>query len=273
MLARTIGLAAALALAAPLIAQAQSYRCVDKDGKKHYGSTIPPQCVGVAVEQLSAQGTVLRRFEPPAPRASGPESEAEAQRKREREAVARDEARRNRALIATYGSEKDIEVARSRALVENQKSTADLEARIAEVKKRVDDHDRAAKPNAKPSEEIERARTDLKAQEALLAVKKREADVINARYDEDTRRFRELSGLDAGGRGRALGMEKGVTVTTPEPSSQEVRRQQYDAQRAAARDRMELQRIERERENEIRQAEYERRRAEHERRRAEQQTR
>ena len=36
-------------LAAPLAVQAQpkeqyTYRCVGKDGKKYYGSTVPPQC-------------------------------------------------------------------------------------------------------------------------------------------------------------------------------------------------------------------------------------
>ena len=37
----------------PLTAFAQSYRCVGTDGKKYYGSTIPPQCYGRPVEQIS----------------------------------------------------------------------------------------------------------------------------------------------------------------------------------------------------------------------------
>jgi len=34
----------------------------------------------------------------------------------------------------------------------------------------------------------------LQAQENLLAAKKKDASSINARYDEDKRRFRELTG-------------------------------------------------------------------------------
>ena len=42
-------LAAAFALA-PLAAEAQSYRCTGKDGKKYYGQAVPPQCLGQPVE-------------------------------------------------------------------------------------------------------------------------------------------------------------------------------------------------------------------------------
>ena len=36
---------------------------------------------------------------------------------------------------------------------------------------------------------------------------------INAKYDEDKKRFLDLTGKDASGRAKALGMEKGVTVS------------------------------------------------------------
>ncbi len=272
MLART-GLVVALALTVPIAALAQSYRCVDKDGRKHYGATIPAPCVGLTVEQLSPQGSVMRRIEPPPRGEAVAEKDADAQRKRGEDSAARDAARRNRALLETYGSDKDIEQARTRALAENQNATLDVEGRIAGLRKRVADHDRYASVNApaKPAEEIERARADLKAQEALLATKQREAGVINARYDEDARRFRELSAMDAAARGKALGMEKGVTVTTPPPSAQEQRRQENEARRAAMRDRAELQKLEREHDMERRQIESERRRAEYERRARERQ--
>ena len=55
---RQLLLAALLAL--PLAAAAQSYRCVGKDGKKYYGQSVPPQCVGQSVEQLNAGGMVVK---------------------------------------------------------------------------------------------------------------------------------------------------------------------------------------------------------------------
>src|SRR5207302_8740034 len=56
--------------AAPLAAHSQArpgeltYRCVSKDGKKYYGSTLPQQCIGQPVEQLSTSGIVVRRISP-----------------------------------------------------------------------------------------------------------------------------------------------------------------------------------------------------------------
>ena len=54
----------AIAIAAlPMAAEAQSYRCVGKDGKKYYGQSVPPQCQGLPVEQLNAQGLVVKKFD------------------------------------------------------------------------------------------------------------------------------------------------------------------------------------------------------------------
>ena len=50
-------------IAIPLAADAQSFRCIGKDGRKYYGQTIPDQCIGQSVEQLDKQGMVVRRIE------------------------------------------------------------------------------------------------------------------------------------------------------------------------------------------------------------------
>jgi Domain of unknown function (DUF4124) len=215
-------LAAALALA-PLCAQAQStYRCVGKDGKKYYGSTMPPQCTGLPVEELSPSGTVTRRIDPEAEGKQRAAKEAEAAKKREEEVLAKDESRRNQALLATYTSEKDIDDARGRALAENEKAAKEIEQRINDIKKRqagyikemefyqegaakpaTDKKGNAATPapqakngGAPPQkllEDIKNTETDLKAQDNLLAMKKKDVDTINARYDEDKKRFVALT--------------------------------------------------------------------------------
>ena len=57
-----VALAAGALIAIPLAVNAQSYRCVGKDGKKYYGQTIPNQCIGQPVEELDKQGVVVRRI-------------------------------------------------------------------------------------------------------------------------------------------------------------------------------------------------------------------
>ena len=169
--------------ALPLDALAQSYRCVGKDGKKYYGQSVPPQCAGVPIEQLNAQGLVVKHIDAQATADERAKKEAEEVDRKKREALSKDEGRRDSALLATYTSEKDIEEARTRALAGNRELIAEGEAKIVALKRR----------RAAPGENAGAIDAELKAQEGLLAVKRKEADVINARYDEDRKRFVELS--------------------------------------------------------------------------------
>lgn len=203
---------AAVALA-PLAAGAQEFRCVGKDGKKYYGSTIPPQCLGQPVEQLSKQGTVIRRIDPEGEEKQRQAKAAEAAEKRKEDAASKEENRRNRALLATYTSEKDVEDARKRALVDNEKAMKEIETRIAGMKKHQAElekelqfyqeppKDTKGKPKSgaapkvppKLTEDIKNAEIDLNAQQQLLDAKKKEVDGINAKYDEDKKRFLALT--------------------------------------------------------------------------------
>ena len=169
--------------ALPLAAEAQSYRCTGKDGKKYYGQSVPPQCAGLPIEQLNAQGMVVKKIDAQATADERAKKEAEEVERKKREAVSKEEGRRDRALLATYTSERDIEDARARALSSNRAQIAESEARIAALKKR----------RESPSEKAGNIDVDLKAQEGLLAAKKKEADTINARYEDDKKRYLELT--------------------------------------------------------------------------------
>ena len=204
MSSRTVSIALALMLA-PLLAfaQAVTYRCAGADGKKYYGSTIPPQCYGRPVEQINKYGTVVRRIDPEGEAKERAEKEANLAKKKEEDAATREETRRNRALLATYTSERDIEDARHRALADNEKAVKDVEQKIDALKKTRAKYEKElefyqdkktgeSKPPAKLTNDIKNVDIDLRAQEDLLAAKKREVSVINGKYDEDKKRFGEL---------------------------------------------------------------------------------
>src|SRR5690242_6361869 len=204
---KTKTIAAAVLVLTPLAAQAQlmSYRCTGNDGKKYYGSTIPMQCVGKPIEQLNSQGRLVRRIDPQGEAKEKAEKAAALAKAKEEEAATREATRRNQALLATYTSERDIEDARTRALSENKKAVRDVEGRIDTLKKRRAGYDKelefyqdkdkigGSRPPAKLTQDIQNADIDLKAQEDLLAVKRKEVDVINAKYDEDKKRYAELT--------------------------------------------------------------------------------
>jgi chromosome segregation ATPase len=202
---RILALCAATLALAPLPADAQStFRCQGKDGKKYYGNTVPPQCYGRLVEQLNKQGMVVKRMDPDANDKDQEAKAAEKAAKERHDAASRETQRRNRALLATYTSEKDIEEQRGRALADNQKTVREIEQRVADLKKRRASFDKElefyqdkkgapAKVPPKLQEEIRQAEFDLKVQQESLDTKKREVSTINAKYDEDKKRFVALT--------------------------------------------------------------------------------
>jgi hypothetical protein len=202
-------IAGSVLLIAPLAAQAQvTYRCTGKDGKKYYGSTIPASCFGRPVEQLNSQGLVVRRIDPEGEEKERAEKAANAEKAKEEDVSKKEQTRRNAALLATYTSERDIEETRSRTLADNEKSVREVETKIEALKKRrtayekelefyadsgAKDKKSKGKAPTKLTEDIRNAEIDLKAQEDLLTVKKKEVVAINAKYDEDKKRFIELT--------------------------------------------------------------------------------
>jgi len=203
MSSRTIFAALTLMLLPGLALAQVTYRCTGKDGHKYYGSTIPPQCYGRLVEQINAQGLVVKRFDPEGEEKERAEKAAQAAKKKEDDTLTKEETRRNRALLATYTSENDIEDARRRALADNEKQVKEVEQKIDALKKTRAKYDKELEfyqdkksgkstPPAKLSMDIKNAEIDLKAQEGLLEAKKKEVSSINAKYDEDKKRFVEL---------------------------------------------------------------------------------
>lgn len=202
--AHAAALAAACALA-PLAAEAQkieslTYRCVGKDKKTYYGQTPPPQCMGMPVEMLNKQGVVVQRIDPQADAEKKAAKDAEDAKKRQEDAALKERLRREKALLASYTSEADIEASRKRALLDNEKAVRDIDARIANIKKNqvelakeMEFYKGKNKPPAKLAQDVKNAETDLKAQEDLRELKKKDADAINAKYDEDKRRYIELT--------------------------------------------------------------------------------
>jgi hypothetical protein len=187
-------------IAAPLAAEAQSYRCVGKDGKRYYGSIVPAECQGRPVELLNGQGMVVKRIDPEATEKERQAKEAAAAKKRDEENAAREAERRNRALLATYTSVQDIDAARTRALADNEKAVRQIEERISATRKRQSAYEKELEfykgknqPPAKLTEDISNVQVELKEQQASLEAKKKEVEGINAKYDEDRKRYSELT--------------------------------------------------------------------------------
>src|SRR5437879_1647282 len=190
-----------LLAAAPAAAQERMYKCVDARGKVYYTQVPPPECLGRDTQELNKSGTLIRKNPAVIPLTPAQEQAREAERKKkiEDEERSKEERRKNLALLNTYSSEKDIEEARARALAEAQGAIADTERSIAGAHKRHKELESekefyVKKPMPfKLRQEIANNEIENKNQIVLLDEKKKEISTINAKYDEDKRRYVELT--------------------------------------------------------------------------------
>ena len=184
---------------APAAAQERMYKCVDARGKVYYTQVPPPECLGRDTQELNKSGTLIRKNPAALSPAQVQAREAERKKKIEDEERSKEDRRKNLALLNTYSSEKDIEDARTRALKEAQGAIEDTERVIAGAKKRRQELETekefyVKKPMPfKLKQEITNNEIEIKNQTSLLDAKRKEISTINAKYDEDKRRYVELT--------------------------------------------------------------------------------
>ncbi|MGE5467872.1 MAG: hypothetical protein ACM3Y9_10655 [Ignavibacteria bacterium] len=196
-------LCAALALGVGLAlpAAARTICCTDKTGHRVCGDTLPMECEDRAYKEFGAKG--VRSVEAPLTAEQKAEREAEAARKKEQDRIAAEQRRKDRALLNTYGSEKDIDLLRDRAV-------ADLEA---SGKQTQDKYNAAMKRKAQLEKELEfyvkkpvppdlKAQikdneTEIEAQKKSIEERKKDIEATRARFEEDRRRYRELTQASA----------------------------------------------------------------------------
>ena len=190
-----------LALAAvPASGQQRLFKCKDDKGKTYYTQSPPAECLGKEMEELSTQGRVVKKREAALTLEQIAAREAEEKRKKEEELAAKEEKRKNQALLNTYSNEDDIEASRQRALKQAEESSKESEKRLAEAQKRAqtlasEKEFYLKKPMPKKlQDDIKNNEIDIKGYQDALAAKKKELGDINAKYDEDKRRYLELTG-------------------------------------------------------------------------------
>jgi len=192
------------AVLAPALAQQppapqRMYKCTDARGKVYYTQVPPRECLGRDTQELNKSGMVTRKTERAPSAAEVQAREAEQKKKAEADERAKEERRKNTALLNTYASEKDIEEQRGRALKEAQDAIEATEKSIVGAQKRQKELESekefyVKKPMpVKLKQEISNVDIEIKNQTALLEAKKKEIVTINAKYDADKRRYVELT--------------------------------------------------------------------------------
>lgn len=175
------------------------YCCIDANGKQICGDLMPQACYGRAYRELGESGRTLRTIEAPLTAEQRAERAAEDEQRKAEEALIREQRRKDQALLNTYGSLRDIEAMRARALSDVEKSIAAAESKIADIReqrKKFENEAEFYKKKQMPPE-IQKGLSDadfeITAQESIIEAKEKELEIIRAKYDEDKRRYLDLS--------------------------------------------------------------------------------
>ncbi len=155
-------------MAAPI--QAAMYKWVDENGITHYGDSVPPKYANKATSRNARPGTA-KWDRQAAQSETAVTSEQDLEKQRVEAKLQQERKRQDTALLLTYASEAEIDLARERELRRNQETLKVMSAGLA--------------GSASPE--------DKQRLDALIAQSRKETDAINARFDAQKARFRELT--------------------------------------------------------------------------------
>lgn len=188
-------------LASALPAQATMYKWVDAQGKTHYSDTLPPQALGRGNVELDKQGLAIKRNDG-ALTAEQRQQQAQAQARKTQEDFALTERkRRDSALLNTYTSPAEIDLARDRNMEQarliiksNDARLTPLRATRAQLVQQIAGITRNQKsPPAHLTQARDANAAEIARLEQLQAQKNKEMDETRAKFDADKARYIELT--------------------------------------------------------------------------------
>jgi hypothetical protein len=192
----------ALLLSAPVHAQQYLYVC-NSHGHTISGGLPPPECRGEDIRELNPDGTLHKLIPAPLTQEQRKKRDLDEEARRQQEENERAQSRKDRALLETYGSVSEIEAARTRTIAGRQVLVDRADQRIAQYakeRKRLDDeaefYAKREMP-AKLKDAFEANKALVAQQEKTKADVQQEIRVLNARYDADIKRYKELEDMAA----------------------------------------------------------------------------
>lgn len=192
-------LIAGFAICSP--AMAKMYKWVDDQGTTHYGETIPPEYADKDRAELNKAGRVVKKKEVLTPEERLAKEQADIQ-KREAAEAALEQKRRDKALLNTYSSEKEIDLARKRNLQQIEARINSINSQLKMANDNLLNHRKEADGLTKSGKRIPPSlQDDLQESQARLAKLQQDMEkadtekaALNARYDADKARYKELTG-------------------------------------------------------------------------------
>jgi hypothetical protein len=194
-----VALVATLSFSLPVAAN--MYKWVDDKGTTHYSETIPPEYANKDRTELSKSGRVIKKEVVLTPEQRSAQDATDTN-KRNEDGTALEQKRRDKALSDTYSSVEEIDLARNRTLqqVQTHISSVSSQIKIATDNLLALNKEAAAFTSAGKTapaslkEDILDSQTRLAKLQQELVKTQTEKTAVEARYDADKARYKELTG-------------------------------------------------------------------------------
>lgn len=185
-----LGLGVAMPAAARIV-------CCDVDGKRTCGDPPPQQCLNKAKTEFSKSG-VAKEVNAPLTSEQRAARDAEVVRKKEEEKKAAEQARKDRALLDSFNSEKDFDAARDRAIADIEKNAEQSKNRLdaaLKKQKKLEQEKEFYQKKPMPADllaQIKDTESEIATQQKALQEKDVRIDEIKQRYAADKQRYLQL---------------------------------------------------------------------------------
>jgi predicted RNase H-like nuclease (RuvC/YqgF family) len=182
---KTIGLLTLFALTST--AQADIYKWKDTEGVTHYGDTMPPQAAGRATIEMNKKGSIIKETAAALTPEERVQQQADQTKLNKETQIITEQKRRDSALLNTYTSPAEIDLARDRSLDQYKLVIDGTNARLEPLRAK---QQKLSPKSAEYAETMKRI-SDLGD---LLTQKNTEMAETKAKFATDRARYIELTG-------------------------------------------------------------------------------
>jgi hypothetical protein len=177
------------------------FKWVDENGEIQYGDRVPPQYATKERSLIDDQGRTVKVYDAAKTPEQRAEAKALAKQQAEQKKLSEQQAVRDHSLLATYSSEEDMlqtrdgKIASVETLIQLTNSRIEsMQKRLGELTKDAAEFERSGKklPEGLVSQ-MKNIQEQIQQNEAFVDQKEKEKEQLSLKFDEDIKRYRELT--------------------------------------------------------------------------------
>lgn len=172
----------------------------NKEKVRECGRNVPPEYAQGRIEVLNAQGQVIKVYERVLTKEERKEAKRLAKLKKEEERRKKESRRRDVILMMTFSTEKELmlthhnKVEAVQSLIKlTQNNNENLDEKLAAIQKQLADYERAGETAPQGMyEKMNTVRSKIRKNKKTIAEKQKLLKDMQAGYEADLKRYREL---------------------------------------------------------------------------------